>query len=119
VSRSWASEKSKVFYPVDPLDFARDWHGKHRRRLTVDLDQALVMIGACYDGSGINAVDTLKNENFKPHPALKSLLDWIGFQGSSPAIRNATLRARSIYNSWAENNQAAVAQLSLFQEEAA
>ena len=35
------------------------------------------MIGACYDGSGINASDTLKNENFKPHVALKSC--WNGF----------------------------------------
>ena len=84
-SRGWCSEDKKVFHFVDPLAFARDWQGRHRRRLTADLDQALVMIGACYDGSGINASDTLKNDNFKPHPALKSLLEWLSKRGSEPA----------------------------------
>jgi len=79
--RGWCSEKSKVFTRVNPQDFARDWSGKHRRRLTSDLDQALVLIGACYDGSGINAADTLKNENFKPHVALKPLLEWLHRHG--------------------------------------
>jgi adenine-specific DNA methylase len=116
-SRGWCSEDKKVFRFVDPLAFARDWQGKHRRRLTADLDQALVMIGACYDGSGINASDTLKNENFKPHPALKSLLEWLTKRGSGQPMRNAASRALSIYNGWAENNRDAVKQLSLFQEE--
>jgi hypothetical protein len=71
--RGWCSEKNKVFTRTNPLDFAREWSGKHRRKLTSDLDQALVLIGACFDGSGINASDTLKNENFKPHVALKPL----------------------------------------------
>jgi hypothetical protein len=106
-----------VFYLVDPLAFARDWQGKHRRRLTADLDQALVMMGACYDGSGINASDTLKNDNFKAHPALKSLLEWLSKRGSNLPMRNAASRALSIYNGWAESNRDAVRQLSLFQEE--
>ena len=116
-SRGWCSEDKKVFHLVDPLAFARDWQGKHRRRLTTDLDQALVMIGACYDGSGINASDTLKNDNFKPHPALKSLLEWLSKRGSGQPMRNAASRALSIYNGWAESNRDAVRQLSLFQEE--
>jgi hypothetical protein len=115
-SRGWCSEDKKVFHFVDPLAFARDWQGRHRRRLTADLDQALVMIGACYDGSGINASDTLKNDNFKPHPALKSLLEWLSKRGSSQPMRNAASRALSIYNGWAESNRDAVKQLSLFQE---
>ncbi len=116
-TRGWCSEDKKVFHLVDPLAFARDWQGKHRRRLTADLDQALVMIGACYDGSGINASDTLKNENFKPHAALKSLLDWLSKHGPSQPMRNAASRALTIYNGWAESNREAVKQLSLFQEE--
>jgi hypothetical protein len=116
-SRGWCIEDKKVFRFVDPLTFARDWQGKHRRRLTADLDQALVMIGACYDGSGINASDTLKNENFKAHPALKSLLEWLSKRGSGQPMRNAASRAHSIYNGWAENHREAVKQLSLFQEE--
>gem|GEM_PF-2063533 len=62
-----------MFHLVDPLAFARDWQGKQRQKLTADLDQALVMVGACYDGSGINASRALKNENFKPHPAVRRL----------------------------------------------
>jgi putative DNA methylase len=112
--RGWCTEQSKVFTQADPLAFARDWHGRHKRRLTSDLDQALVLMGACFDGSGINAADTLKNENFKPHPALKSLLDWMSTRGATTPIRNAAARAVVIYNGWAAANQAQVKQMSLF-----
>ncbi|MBB3862583.1 SAM-dependent methyltransferase [Novosphingobium hassiacum] len=116
-SRGWANEEKKVFHLADPLDFARDWQGKHRRRLTADLDQALVLVGACYDGSGINASDTLKNDNFKPHPALKGLLEWLGKRAPNQPMRNASSRALSIYNAWAASNKDAVVQMSLFLED--
>jgi adenine-specific DNA methylase len=114
--RGWCSEKSKVFTRVNPLDFAREWSGKHRRRLTSDLDQALVLIGACFDGSGINASDTLKNENFKPHVALKPLLEWLHKNGPDQAGRNAASRAVSIYNAWAASQAVKPTQGSLFEE---
>lgn len=114
--RGWCSEKSKVFTRVNPLDFARDWSGKHKRRLTSDLDQALVLIGACFDGSGINASDTLKNENFKPHVALKPLLEWLHQNGPDQVSRNAASRAVSIYNGWAATQAVKPAQGSLFEE---
>ena len=118
VQRGWCSEKNKVFTLVDPLDFARDWQGKHKRKLTSDLDQALVLIGACFDGSGINAADTLKNENFKPHAALKALLEWLGRRGATQQTRNAASRALSIYNTWAASHQQQVQQMALFFDEA-
>ncbi|UWU28848.1 DUF1156 domain-containing protein [Rhizobium sp. WSM1274] len=118
-NRGWATEEKKVFHLADPLAFARDWQGRHRRRLTADLDQALVLVGACYDGSGINASDTLKNENFKPHPALKSLLEWLSWHGATQPKRNASSRALTIYNNWASSHKEAVAQMSLFQEDGA
>jgi putative DNA methylase len=114
--RGWCSEKSKVVTRVSPLDFARDWSGKHKRRLTSDLDQALVLIGACFDGSGINASDTLKNENFKPHVALKPLLEWLHKNGPDQANRNAASRAVSIYNSWAATQAVKPTQGTLFEE---
>lgn len=114
--RGWCSEKSKVFTRVNPLDFAREWSGKHKRRLTSDLDQALVLIGACFDGSGINAADTMKNENFKPHVALKPLLEWLHRHGPDQANRNAASRAVSIYNAWAATQTAMPQQSSLFEE---
>ncbi|HJW53972.1 MAG TPA: DUF1156 domain-containing protein [Burkholderiaceae bacterium] len=114
--RGWCSEKSKVFTRVNPLDFAREWSGKHKRRLTSDLDQALVLIGACFDGSGINASDTLKNENFKPHVALKPLLEWLYKNGPDQASRNAASRAVSIYNAWAASQAVKPTQGALFEE---
>jgi hypothetical protein len=116
--RGWCSEKSKMFTLVDPLDFARDWQGKHKRKLVSDLDQALVLIGACFDGSGINASDTLKNENFKPHAALRPLLEWLTRRGATSQTRNASSRALSIYNNWADSHQHQVEQLAFFFEEA-
>ena len=114
--RGWCTEKSKVFTRVNPLDFAREWSGKHKRRLTSDLDQALVLIGACFDGSGINASDTLKNENFKPHVALKPLLEWLHKNGPDQASRNAASRAVSIYNAWAAGQDVKPKQGWLFEE---
>jgi putative DNA methylase len=116
VQRGWCSEKKKIFTLTDPLDFARDWQGKHKRKLTSDLDQALVLIGACYDGSGINASDTLKNENFKPHVALKPLLEWLSRRAANPPARNAASRALSIFNNWAATQAPKPQQGSLFEE---
>ncbi|MBM3095692.1 DUF1156 domain-containing protein [Ensifer sp. T173] len=114
--RGWCTERNKVFARVNPLDFAREWSGKHKRRLISDLDQALVLIGACFDGSGINASDTLKNENFKPHVALKPLLEWLHRNGPDLAGRNAASRAVSIYNAWATSQTARPKQGWLFEE---
>jgi adenine-specific DNA methylase len=114
--RGWCMEKNKVFTLVDPLAFARDWHGRQKRRLTADLDQALVLVGACFDGSGINAADTLKNENFKPHVALKPLLEWLHKRGADQPTRNAASRAVSIYSAWAATQTAKPQQGSLFEE---
>ncbi len=100
----------------NPLDFARDWSGKHKRRLTSDLDQALALIGACFDGSGINNSDTLKNENFKPHVALKPLLEWLHKNGPDQASRNTASRAVSIYNGWAATRAVKPTQGSLVEE---
>lgn len=117
VQRGWCSEKNKVFTRADPMEFAQEWSGKHRRRLTSDLDQALVLIGACFDGSGINASDTLKNENFKPHVALRPLLEWLHRNGPTPVARNAASRAVSIYNAWQASQAPQPTQGSLFDDD--
>jgi len=117
VQRGWCSEKNKVFIRTNPLDFAREWSGKHRRKLTSDLDQALVLIGACFDGSGINASDTLKNENFKPHVALEALLEWLHRNGPDQATRNAASRAVSIFSTWQASQAPKPQQGSLFDDD--
>jgi putative DNA methylase len=117
VQRGWCAEKNKAFIRTSPLEFARDWSGKHRRRLTSDLDQALVLIGACFDDSGINAADTLKNENFKPHVALKSLLEWLHRNGPDLPTRNAASRAVTIFNAWQVSQAPQPVQGSLFDDD--
>jgi adenine-specific DNA methylase len=117
VQRGWCAEKNKVFTRINPLDFAREWSGKHRRNLKSDLDQALVLIGACFDDSGINASDTLKNDNFKPHVALKPLLEWLHRNGPDQTTRNAASRAVSIHNSWHASQAPQPAQGSLFDDD--
>jgi hypothetical protein len=58
-----------------------------------------VLIGACFDG-GINASDTLKNENFKPH--VRSFRCWNGCtERSDQTTRNAASRAVSIFTALA------------------
>ena len=117
VQRGWCAEKNKIFTRTDPLDFAREWSGRHRRKLSSDLDQALVLIGACVDGSGINASDTLKNDNFTPHVALKPLLEWMHRNGPDQMTRNAASRAVSIYNAWHASKAPQPSQGSLFDDD--
>jgi DNA-directed RNA polymerase subunit RPC12/RpoP len=114
--RGWCAEETKVFAPVNPLAFAQDWSGKHRRRLTSDMDQALVLIGACFENSGINATDTLKNENFRPHVALKPVLEWFQNHGGDRQTRTAASRAVSIFNAWMASRKAEQVQGSLFED---
>lgn len=115
VQRGWCLEKNKVFIRANPLDFARDWSGKHKRRLTSDLDQAFVLIGACFDGSGINATDLLKNEHFKPHVALKPVLEWLNKNSLDRVSHVAASRALSIYNAWAAKRAVKTVQGTLFE----
>ncbi|KDC00779.1 hypothetical protein AZ18_0902, partial [Bordetella bronchiseptica D993] len=117
VQRGWCSEVKKVFTRTAPLDFAREWQGRHKRKLTSDFDQALVLIGACVDGSGINASDTLKNENFTPHVALKPLLEWLQKNGPDQTIRNAASRAVTIFTTWQASQAPKPQQASLFDDD--
>jgi hypothetical protein len=114
--RGWSKEEQRVFHVISPLDLAQSWVGRHRRNMTSDYDQAMFLIGACYDGSGINAAETLKNENFRPHPALKALLEWHSRRGAKQEVRNAGARALSIYQSWENSHQDQVKQLSFFED---
>lgn len=116
-ARGWCNEEKKVYHVTSPLELARMWQGKHRRGMTSDYDQAAFLIGACFDNSGINAADTLGNENFKPHPALGALLEWLSTRGATTEIRNASSRALTILRSWRARNEKLVKQMSIFFDE--
>jgi len=115
VNRGWCFEKKKIFYLTPPLEITLAWIGKHRRGMTSDYDQAVFLIGACFESSGINASDTLNNANFKPHPALSALLTWHRTHGATNQIRNAAAIASSLYRTWESKHQTPKhKQLSLF-----
>ena len=113
-NRGWVYEEKKIFYLTSPLDFAQGWIGKHRQGLQSDYDQAMFLIGACFEGSGINASETLNNENFKPHPALGAILTWFRTHGADSSVRNAAIIAATLYHTWESKNQTKVRQLVLF-----
>ena len=115
--RGWCQQAKKIYTLSSPLDIARDWQGKHRRNMVRDYDQAMFLIGACFDGSGINVSDTLRNENFQPHPALGALLDWHAERAAQPEVRNAAVRAQTIFQSWQRSHKDQVEQPSLFDNE--
>jgi hypothetical protein len=115
--RGWCSESKKVYHLTSPLEIARAWQGKHRRGMTSDYDQAAFLIGACFETSGINASDTLTNENFKPHPALGSLLEWFSTRAATPETRNAASRALTILRTWLSKHEKQNQQMTLFFED--
>ena len=119
VDRGWCThdKKSKSFEIVSPLDIAHTWHAKQRQGMIHDYDQAAFLIGACFENSGINATETLDMGNFRPHPALGSLLDWFGSKGTTSEIRTAAVRGRAILDGWKSKTQQGDRQLSLFEEE--
>jgi hypothetical protein len=112
--RGWCTVAQKVYHLVSPLDIAQDWYGKHRRRLTSDYDQAMVVIGASFPNSGINVTDTLSNANFRPHPALGRLLKWHTTHGATQGIRDAAAIAVQLYATWESQHQDVTQQLKLF-----
>jgi hypothetical protein len=113
-SRNWCSQKEKIYFLIDPLQYALGWKGEKRNKLSSDLDQALFMVGACIEGSGINANDTLKNGNFRPHAALKNLLEWLSNHLPDQKKRDAAKRASIILKNWIDNNKPNKGQMNLF-----
>lgn len=115
IVRNWCVEitRKKIFRWADPLEFAKNQKSLiHLRR---DLDQALFLIGSCTDASGINARKEMNKEEFKPHPALNDLLNWLATHGPNPSFCSSAQTAQILFNTWSAENQPAVThQLSLF-----
>ena len=105
IDLGWVTEKNKIFTLVSPLEIAQEWIGQKRKNMTSDYEQAMFLIGACIEGSGINASETLNNRNFKPHPALKDLLVWFKTRGGDTPTRNGAILAAKLYSGWESRNQ--------------
>lgn len=115
--RGWCSEEKKVFCVTPPLEFARQWKGQNRSGMSRDMDQALFLLGACYEDSGIRVHDTLNSNTFKPHPAIGGILDWFIRHGGDSEMQQAAQTAKQLYTSWEAKNKPTVdAQLRLFDD---
>jgi len=116
VSRGWCEEKKKVFHWLSPLSFAQA-NADKSKSLNKDMDQAMLLVGACYADSGIQ-VKKLLNEEFKAHPSLGDLLGWLVRKGGSLELKNAATTAQQLYNNWAAQHQDVIKkQMSLFDME--
>jgi len=115
LGRGWVTEKKKVFHLPPALELAQGWIGKKRQGMKSDYDQAMFFIGACQEGSGINANETLNNRNFTPHPALASLLQWFRTHGGDSSTRNGAIIASQLYSAWEARNAPKAEQLTLFE----
>ena len=112
-SSGWTEEKKKVFHWVSPLEFARSKTEK-LKTLNRDMDQAMVLVGACYPDSGFN-VKKMLDDDFRPHPALSDLLNWLMSHGGSSEIHQAAMTARQLYNNWSASHQQVIQkQFALF-----
>ena len=107
VERGWCEEKQKVFHLVAAAGHGAK-HGRARlaTAMAADFDQAMFMIGACFEGSGIKRHDTLNNPNFMPHPAhrrharLAHPSRWRRRRSRTPPAR-----ARQLYQTWEAKKQ--------------
>jgi len=115
IIRNWCKEinRPKAFVWVDALKFAKE--KKSLKNLRRDLDQAIFLVGASYSESGINVKKEMNDKDFKPHPVLGELLNWLGIHGPTSEFKNASYTARRLFNSWSIANQPVIQrQLSLF-----
>ncbi len=118
VALGWATEttRPKAFHWRSPMELAQE-RMTSNRNASRDFDQAMLLVGACYSESGINT-NKILNDDFKPHPALGHLLDWLVHNGADSAMRNACITARQLYNRWEADHPAVVQQqISLFDME--
>lgn len=103
--RGWCSEEKKVFHFTSPLALAQKWKGVSRQGMGRDFDQAMFLIGACYENSGIRVQDTLNNDKFIPHPATGDIIDWFTRHGGDSQMKAAARLAKQLYTKWVAANE--------------
>lgn len=103
--RGWCSEEKKVFHFTSPLALAQKWKGVSRQGMGRDFDQAMFLIGACYENSGIRVQDTLNNDKFIPHPATGDIIDWFTRHGGDSQMKSAARLAKQLYTKWVAANE--------------
>lgn len=120
-NRGWCRVEKKVYHLTPLPEMARTWAAVGSQRRSWDYDQAAMLTGACFDHSGINAVDMLNrlnNGGVAPHPALGALLEWWGRRGGDENIRKAARRAGRILHDWrAKRPRRKQRQMHLFLDE--
>lgn len=103
--RGWCEESQKVFHITSPLELAKAWKGVSRNGMARDFDQAMFLVGACFEDSGIRVHDTLNSPQFKPHPATADIIGWLTKHGGSAQIKTAARLAKQLYDKWLAANK--------------
>ncbi len=106
--RGWCSERTKIFHFTTPLELAQKWKGVSRQGMGRDFDQAMFLIGACYENSGIRVQDTLSSEKFVPHPATGDVIDWFTRHSGDAQMKDAAKLAKQLYTKWVAANESKV-----------
>jgi hypothetical protein len=93
IDRGWCREEKKMYRLPQPLGITLQWKKACAERYkphTSDYDQAVYLIGACFDESEIDVLEELKSGHVVPKPALLSILEWLSRRGTEEDVRNAT-----------------------------
>jgi putative DNA methylase len=103
--RGWCFEEKKVFHIAPPLEQAQRWKGVSPQGMARDFDQAMFLIGACYENSGIRVQDTLSSDKFNPHPATGDVIDWLTRHGGDSQMKEAARLAKQLFKKWEAANE--------------
>ncbi len=83
-STPWIVETDKVVSRVCIHERFSELRKLHRNQMKTELDQAHFLIGAAFDGSGVNIDEELAKAHFLIRPGVEGLLDWYSKMPAGP-----------------------------------
>lgn len=81
----WVVEADKVVRRATIRERFARMKARSRREMKSELDQAQFLIGAAFEGSGVNIEDEFQRHTFLIRPGVEALLEWFG---KAPAGRD-------------------------------
>lgn len=103
--RGWVRTVGKTIHLI-PIKERFDYfigHGRNRKNIKIDLDQAHLLIGAAMPDSGRKIDDELNGPNFKIKKSVDEILKWYSETESSLQIKHAAITALHLVEHWRSN----------------
>jgi len=75
---AWVVEEDKVVRRATIRERFAKMKARSRREMKSELDQAQFLIGAAFEGSGVNIEEEFQRHTFLIRPGVEALLDWFG-----------------------------------------